>query len=113
VQAVADALGLENITIQHGRAEEIRGKRFDCVVSRAVAPLKDLWKWSAPLLKKYKTVLPDVENDNIFAHGLVCLKGGDLAAEIAESGKRPRILEIHQLFSETAFLEKYILYIPA
>src|SRR5260221_1082654 len=45
---VASAIGLKNITTQHTRAEEIKDKKFDVVVSRAVAPLKDLWLWSKP-----------------------------------------------------------------
>ena len=49
VQAIADALGLQNLTVQHTRAEEIKQRQFDYVVSRAVAPLGDLWRWSRPL----------------------------------------------------------------
>ena len=52
VDVIADALELKNVTTQHIRVEEIKNKKFDFVVSRAVAPLKDLWKWSKPLLKK-------------------------------------------------------------
>ncbi len=52
VEAVAAAIGLTNISTQHGRAEEIKNRRFDAAVSRAVAPLKELWTWARPLLKK-------------------------------------------------------------
>src|SRR6201994_1006638 len=52
VEAVRDAIGLQNVSTRHGRAEEIKDRKFDCVVSRAVAPLKDLWSWSRPLLRK-------------------------------------------------------------
>ena len=51
-EAVAGAIDLKNVTVQHTRAEDIKDKKFDVVVSRAVAPLKDLWYWSKPLLKK-------------------------------------------------------------
>src|SRR6478672_9952046 len=51
VDAVVTSIGLTNVTTQHSRAEEIRDRKFDFVVSRAVAPLKDLWTWSKPLLK--------------------------------------------------------------
>ena len=40
IDAVADKIGLTNITTQHTRAEEIKNRKFDFVVSRAVAPLK-------------------------------------------------------------------------
>jgi hypothetical protein len=45
-------------------------------------------------------------------NGLICLKGGDLSQEIAESGCRPRVMEIKEIFDEPAFEEKYILYVP-
>jgi 16S rRNA (guanine527-N7)-methyltransferase len=38
VNEVASAIGLNNLTAQHGRAEEIKGKPFDFAISRAVAP---------------------------------------------------------------------------
>ena len=41
--AVAEALGLENVTTRHCRAEEEK-RQFDFVVSRAVMPLMDLIK---------------------------------------------------------------------
>ncbi len=104
VEAVATGVGLKNVTTQHTRVEEIKGRKFDFVVSRAVAPLKDLWKWSRPLLKPETT-------SEIQPPGLICLKGGDLASEIHESGTRPRIMEIHDIFPEEYFRDKYILYI--
>jgi 16S rRNA (guanine527-N7)-methyltransferase len=111
VDAVADALSLKNICTEHIRAEEIKGRKFDIAISRAVAPLKDLWFWARPLLKPQNTethrtdTLPN-------ASGLICLKGGDLAAEISESGTRPRLHEIYDLFPEESFHEKYILQVP-
>lgn len=106
VNAVAEALGLKNVTTRHSRIEDIKDKRFDFVVSRAVAPLKDLWKWSKPLLKK------PAPNANNQQPGLICLKGGDLTTEIAESGCRPRVMEIYEIFAEEYFKEKYLLYVP-
>src|SRR5688572_8501192 len=52
VEAIAKALELKNIVTEHTRVEEIKNKKFDFVVSRAVAPLKELWKWAKPMLKK-------------------------------------------------------------
>jgi 16S rRNA (guanine527-N7)-methyltransferase len=98
---IAAAIGLQNITTQHTRAEEIKNRKFDMVVSRAVAPLKDLWFWSKPLLKKGGS-----------PNGLVCLKGGDLAQEIFESKCRPRVWEVEKLFSEPFFKSKFLLHIP-
>src|SRR5207244_3469763 len=36
VEAVAEGISLKNVTIQHIRAEEIKKRRFDFAVSRAV-----------------------------------------------------------------------------
>jgi 16S rRNA (guanine527-N7)-methyltransferase len=102
-QAVADAIELENITVQHTRAENIYDKKFDVIISRAVAPLKDLWHWSKPLLKKKPVDQPKKIT------GLICLKGGDLGNEIAQSGCRPKIWEIEKIFDESFFKEKYVL----
>jgi len=103
VEAIAGALELKNVTVQHVRAEEIKNRKFDFVVSRAVAPLKDLWKWSKPLLSN--------NNKNDFANGLICLKGGDLAQEISDSNLRPRQIALDEIFVEDYFKEKYLLYI--
>jgi 16S rRNA (guanine527-N7)-methyltransferase len=103
VEAVARATDLKNITVQHTRAEDIAGKKFDVVVSRAVAPLKELWYWSKPLLNKKLAYKPEI------VHGLICLKGGDLSKEIHESGLRPVVKQISDLFEEPFFEEKYIL----
>ena len=103
VQGVAEGIGLTNVVTLHTRAEEIKNRKFDFVVSRAVAPLKDLWTWGAPLIKKGGSVeLPN---------GLICLKGGDLAQEISESGLRPNKTDISRLFKEDYFTEKYMLYV--
>ena len=97
VDAVKEAIDLKNVTSQHIRAEEIKNRKFDYAVTRAVAPLKDLWHWSKPILKK---TTPG---------GLICLKGGDLSEEIKESGLKPKIIKISDLFAEDYFKEKYLL----
>jgi 16S rRNA (guanine527-N7)-methyltransferase len=111
VDAVADAISLTNITTQHIRAEEIKGKKFDVAVSRAVAPLKDLWLWARPLLRPQE-ISPVATGELPVASGLICLKGGDLAPEISDSGTRPHVHEIYDLFPEESFREKYVLQVP-
>jgi len=107
VEAITNDLGLKNVTTAHTRAEEVKNRTFDFAVSRAVAPLKDLWKWSTPLLKNPKSEIRSPK----FLPGLICLKGGELAKEISESGTRPRVVEIYENFSEDYFKEKYLLYV--
>lgn len=107
VEAIAKEIDLQNVTVQHTRVESIQNRKFDTVVSRAVAPLKNLWQWSRPILKKNKK-----QEGEINTNGLICLKGGDLTSEIAESGCRPNAVEISTLFAEEYFKEKYILFVP-
>lgn len=106
INEISSEIGLKNITTQHTRAEDIKNRQFDAVVSRAVAPLKDLWNWSKPLLKKNKNKPEDEPN------GLVCLKGGDLTQEIFESGCKPFVWDIHKIFPEPYFQGKWLLYQP-
>jgi len=119
VDAVAAGVGLTNITTEHARIEDIKNRKFDFVVSRAVAPLKDLWKWSSPLIGNKKpgggSLLQQgnefPNNQSKLSPGLICLKGGDLAREIQESNTRPKVVEIRNLFTEQFFEDKYILYV--
>ena len=102
VEAVAEGVGLTNVTTQHCRAEEIKNRKFDVVISRAVAPLKDLWYWSKPILNKRTA-------NNKQPYGLICLKGGDLAQEIFESNCKPHIWEVTKVFNEDYFENKFLL----
>ncbi|ASZ14670.1 16S rRNA (guanine(527)-N(7))-methyltransferase RsmG [Chitinophaga pendula] len=108
VEAVAEALQLRNVTTAHSRVEDVK-RKFDTVVSRAVAPLQDLWKWSKPVLRK--SLQPDLraaQEERDFRGRLICLKGGDLAQEISESGCRPLLTDIFELFPEPYFEQKYV-----
>ncbi|MES2704552.1 MAG: 16S rRNA (guanine(527)-N(7))-methyltransferase RsmG [Bacteroidota bacterium] len=107
VQEVASAIGLTNVTAVHSRVEEVKGRTFDYAVSRAVAPLGDLWNWVSPLIRKG-------QRSEELPNGLVCLKGGDLRDEIAESGlkKITQAWSVHNIFPEPAFEEKFIVYVP-
>lgn len=109
VNEVASAIGLKNVTTQHTRTEEIRNRKFDFVVSRAVAPLRDLWRWSLPIIKAKGQGQFAIADDEKIYGGLICLKGGDLTEEVKESGLHPMVWEIEKLFSEDFFRQKYIL----
>jgi len=102
VNAVCEGANIKNITTQHTRAEDIKNRKFDYAISRAVAPLKDLWKWASPLLKK--------DHTKPLPNGLICLKGGDLSQEIFESGLRPKMMPIFKIFPEEYFEEKYVIH---
>ena len=103
VREISQQIGLKNVTIEHTRAESIKDRQFDFVVSRAVTSLKNLWQWSKPLIRKAK--------EQELPNGLICLKGGDLAQEISESGLRPHIYRLEDIFDEEIFQDKFLLHI--
>jgi 16S rRNA (guanine527-N7)-methyltransferase len=107
VQEVASAIGLKNVATLHGRVEEIKDRTFDFAVSRAVAPLGDLWKWINPVIRRG-------QKSDEFPNGLICLKGGDLTREINDSGlkKIVQAWRVDNIFPEAAFEEKYVVYVP-
>lgn len=104
VNDVAEKIGLKNVTGVHSRVEELKGRKFDFAVSRAVAPLGDLWKWVAPFLVKGQ------RSDELL-NGLICLKGGNLETEIEESGLTAEAWSVHDIFDEPFFEEKYAIYV--
>lgn len=106
-QEVATAIGLKNVTIQHGDIGECH-ERFDYVVSRAVMPLDKLVK----LIEKNVARAGAATPGNTFAPGLFTLKGGDLAEESA--GVRFPVVEysVHEFFSDEFFDTKLIVYVP-
>ena len=76
---VVAELGLENVEVVRGRAEELHGVRtFDVVTSRAVAPLRKLLGWSVPLVRPGGLVL--------------AMKGSSAAEEVAGATKELRRL---------------------
>lgn len=104
VNEVIAATAIKNARGIHSRVELVEGP-FDFAVSRAVAPLADLWKWIKPSLRKGRM-------SDEFANGLLCLKGGNLKDEIAASGLRPHLFPIYDIFPEESFKEKYVVYVP-
>ncbi len=104
VEEVVKALQLTNVKTHWGRVEDIKEKNsFDFAVSRAVAPLGDLWQWAKPLIKKGST--------GEFDNGLICLKGGDLHQEISDSGTKPMMWHVYDFFREDIFMQKFMLYV--
>lgn len=104
VNEVIAATGIKNARGVHSRVENVDGD-FDFAVSRAVAPLAELWKWIKPALRKGRM-------SDEFANGLLCLKGGDLKEEIVASRLRPHLFSVYDIFPEESFKEKYVVYVP-
>jgi len=95
-QMISD-IKLNNIHALWGRAEEVGSQpeyamKFDFVIARAVAPLKDLLFWSKIFLKKTETkkfAIKTHSNVRLDPNppALLAFKGGDLSEEI-EIAKR-------------------------
>lgn len=103
VKEVSRALGLENIEAVNARVETLPG-RFDYVVSRAVTEMATLMRWVWNKIERgRKGSLPN---------GLIVLKGGELAEELAAAGRRFTVYEISQFFGEDYFSAKKIIYLP-
>lgn len=102
---IASAVGLTNVTFQHGDIGECR-QRYDYVVSRAVMSLDAL----VPLI--VKNITTRVLAGNRYSPGLVCLKGGDLNEE-SRAVKFPVIeFPLNEFFSEEFFSTKKLVYVP-
>ena len=100
---VASAVGLENVTLCHERAEEEKGL-FDFVVSRAVMPLADLLKIVRKNISK--------EQKNAYPNGLICLKGGELQHEVMPFKKQAEVIALSDWFEEEYFTTKKVVYVP-
>lgn len=103
VKEVASALGLENLQADHMRAEQIKNK-YNFVVSRAVTRLADFYPWVRGKFNK--------DSKNAIPNGILYLKGGDLAEEIAESKLKAELYPLSEYFEEEFFDTKYVVYIP-
>ena len=89
VEAVSEGLGLKNVTTVHGRAEKLKEK-FHFVVSRAVTQMPEFLRWLKGKFEK--------EQFNEKHNGVLYLKGGDLAEELA--GLRCEIFQLKNYFEE-------------
>ncbi len=100
VEAVSEGLGLKNVTAVHGRAEKLKEK-FHFVVSRAVTQMPEFLRWLKGKFEK--------EQFNEKHNGVLYLKGGDLAEELA--GLRCEIFQLKNYFEEEIFDTKKVVYL--
>ncbi|MHA8054231.1 16S rRNA (guanine(527)-N(7))-methyltransferase RsmG [Aquirufa sp. Wall-65K1] len=103
VEGVASALGLENVTALHTRAEDL-DQDFEFVVSRAVTRITPFYYWVK------NKISPN--HFHTQRNGILCLKGGDLTEELAEFGKKHKIFELGEIFQEEFFETKKVVYVP-
>ncbi len=102
-QEVCNAIGLANCQPVHLRGEEERGT-YDFIVSRAVMPLPDLFKLMRKNISR--------QQHNALPNGIICLKGGDLQAELQPFRKIVQTTDISTIFSEEWFQGKHVIYLP-
>lgn len=102
VRAVAEALDLKNVTVHHGRAEDIP-RKFDFIVSRAVTRMNRFIPWVQGKIKKQST--------NPWPNGILALKGGDLAEELSEVTYPTERLSISEWFPQPFFETKEVVYV--
>ena len=102
VQAVVEALGLQNVRAEHQRAEKVKQK-FDFVVSRAVIRMPAFLKW---IRKSFKH-----ECANDFPNGVLYLKGGDLTDEMASVDYYYNEFLLSDYYHEDFFTTKKVVYV--
>ena len=101
VEGVVASLGLKNLTPRCTRVEAL-AERFDYVVSRAVTAMPEFvgWVWNK-IEKGQRGTLPN---------GILYLKGGDLAEELALTHRRWTLYDIPRFFEEEFFETKKVVY---
>ena len=102
VKAVVDGLGLNNVTAEQIRAEQLT-ERFEFIVSRAVTSLPLFIGWIQKNISE--------DSKNATPNGLIYLKGGDFENEIKSFGKRVFIQDISEYYDEYFFNTKKLVYI--
>ncbi len=100
---IANAIGLENVKASHSRAQEIKEK-YSFVVSRAVMQLPELVKICRKNISK--------EQINALPNGIICLKGGDINAEIHPYKNFVEVTDLEDIFQEEFFKDKKVVYVP-
>ena len=101
VEGIKTGAGIDNLTAVNSRAEQL-GQKFDYVVSRAVTEMARFMPWAWPLLQKgQKGTLPN---------GILYLKGGELAEELAATRRHWDLYDIRTMFDDEFFDTKRVVY---
>jgi len=103
VNAVKEAIGLENVVAEQKRAEEVKAK-FDVITGRAVMTLPEIANLAGNKLR----IRGDAE-----AGGILYLKGGDLTEEFKALGRYWHYKKaiISKWFKEEYYQEKYVIHL--
>ncbi|MDX1479345.1 MAG: 16S rRNA (guanine(527)-N(7))-methyltransferase RsmG [Saprospiraceae bacterium] len=104
VQDMISQLGLINATAEHVRVEDM-SEQCEFVVTRAVAPLDQLIRWTR------KRINP--RDRNALPNGIIALKGGNLNAELEQARKNAyvEVQPVQQLIDHPYFEGKVVVYV--
>ena len=103
VEGVKAGAEIDNLRAINARAEQV-GDKFDYVVSRAVTEMARFVPWAWPLLRRGEMgTLPN---------GVLYLKGGELAEELAATRMRWNLYDIDRMFDDEFFETKKVVYTP-
>ena len=101
VEGVAQGAQIKNLRAVNCRAEQL-GEKADYVVSRAVTEMARFMPWAWQLLRKGQAgTLPN---------GILYLKGGELAEELAATRRNWDIYNIRTMFDDEFFETKKVVY---
>lgn len=103
VNSVIESLGLQNVTAQQIRAEELTDK-YDFVVSRAVTRLPEFVPWVQNNIARKQI--------NAMPNGIIYLKGGDLQEETKPFKKYVFVKDLSDWFDEEFFKTKKVVHLP-
>ena len=104
VKAVAEALGLTNVTAEQIRVEQVK-TQFDFVLSRAVTRFDAFYNMTRKCVQ--------AGGKNSIANGILYLKGGDIEEELRNVPKnwKRKCTPITKWFAEPYFVEKYVIHL--
>lgn len=103
VNDIVKNLQLKNVQTICGRAENIKGMRFDYITTRAVAPALEIVNWTKKLIQ----INSSGENS-----GYLFLKGGmNVEDEFKEVKGFFKIFSLEEIFCEPYFKEKKLIHL--
>lgn len=102
VKAVAEALGLTNVTAEQIRVEQVK-TQFDFVLSRAVTRFDAFYNMTRKCVQ--------AGGKNSIANGILYLKGGDFDEELQRINRKTIIYNISDFFDEPFFETKKIIHL--
>ena len=103
VDAISQALALQNVSTEKIRAEQVTGS-YDFIVSRAVTQMNPFVEWVKHLVKR--------ESAHQLTNGILALKGGDLEEELSQTDLRCAVFDLVEYFEESFFETKKVVHLP-